>query len=213
MNRRFAALMLVFAGFAIPRPAIAQHHYLCQVAQPMVSRDEHCVRVEYVTYSLSIAAPTPGLEVRFTCYPGPGVSHQDLSRDTIDFSEIANLNAANLGGLTVNVEKRRRGSWNASPDPSGDDGGFYLDKLNAVLDVSALQSRTRPPSDTVYSHRDLPRYDALVAATVECMIDNASRSMPPIRNLKIDVVGSDRYRKYSKLYRVKPAAERKRFNY
>jgi len=214
---RGALLAACLVGLAIPDALAEGRHYLCRVAQPVASRDDRVVVKEFFTYSLSLASPIPGLELQFTCYPGAGIAHADLSRDSIDIREIANLNVANALGLEVQVEQRPRGTWNAEFDTTkaGERSArshFYVRRLKAVLDLTELARRTPPPSAPEYAET-MARFDAVVAATVDCMLDNASRSRPPIHNLELSVVGPRRYHRYAKAYRITPAPEPKQYPY
>jgi hypothetical protein len=180
----------------------------------VISRDDRAIVRGYVTYSVNLGSAIPGLGVRFTCYPGPGVSLPDLSRDSISIDQIANLNVANLLGLTVRVESRQRGSWEAGFDTSetGERAAkshFYVDRLRAVLDLTGLEKHPGASSESAATARN----DAVVAATVDCILDNASRSDPPIHTLELSVIGTQRYRHYAKVYRVTRAPKPKQYPY
>jgi hypothetical protein len=186
----------------------------------MVARDDRRVEIHHTTYALKLDSPVPGLEIRFTCLPGPVPVSNDYKADSLGVGDIANLNVANLMGLVLWVEERPLGTWSAAADTSAATkaGGtppshFYVSELKATLDVSALLKQRQDASDPQRNRPELARLDALVAATVECILDNAGHSRPPIRKLRLNVVGWDRFRHYSNLYTVKAAADRRDFGY
>lgn len=197
--------------------AAETRQYLCQIAQPVVSHDERTVGRQYVTYALSLGAMTPGLELRFTCHPGPGVMHKNASRDTVDSSEIENFNVANQMGMSLQVENRPRGTWNVEADTSRVEGTsagsqFYVDRLKVVLNLKTLNEREPDTSDPNY-RSTLARFNAVVAATVDCILDNATRSEPPIRKIELSVIGSPRYRHFARVYPIKAAQKRQEYRY
>ena len=193
------------------------HQILCQIAQPVLSEDEHLVERHYVTYALQVGSTAPGLEVRLTCHPGAGVVHGDASRDTVDYSEITNLNIANMLGISIQVENRPRGTWNLAADSSrargaSTDTRFFIDHLHVTLNLKTLNDREPVPSDPSFG-TTMGRFDAVVAATVDCILDNASRSDPPIRRLDLRVFGSPRYGRYARVYPITAAPKRKQYRF
>jgi hypothetical protein len=220
--RRLAPLAIVIAStLAGPlREAHPQnaHTYFCEIAVPMVARDDRRIEIHQTTYALKLQNPIPGVEVRYTCHPTPVVVSADIRQDSVRAGDVANLNVANMMGLKVQVESRPPGTWNALPDTTARGGTrplshFYVEELRADLDVTALQKQRQHAADPRASREELARFDALVAATVECMLDNARRSHPPIRKLKVNVVGWDRYRHYSESYTLKDPIQRRSFKY
>ena len=193
----------------------ASHPYFCQVAQPMVARDDRRVEIHHVTYAFKLTSPIPGLEVRFTCHPGPVEVHPEFTHDTVAGTQIANLNAASLLGFTVRVQDRPAGTWSTEPDTSASARSgassprtrFYVNELSAELDVGTAKSKVAPDP------QGLAQFDALVAATVDCLIENASHSHPSIRRLNLKVVGWDRYRHFSDSYMITAAPRPKLFRY
>jgi hypothetical protein len=198
-----------------------RHTYFCEVAQPMVSRDERRVEIHHVTYALKIFQPIPGVEVRYTCFPGPVAVQGKYEKDSVGTSQVADLNAANLMGLKIEIENRPRGTWSAVPDTSvaARAGGkprtnYFLEELGVDLDVSALaRQRQHEMGETKDNREELARFDALVEATVECILENARRSTPAVRKIRLQVAGWDRYRHWSDSYLVSSGSERKQFRY
>lgn len=196
------------------------HTYFCQVAQPMVARDDRRIEIHDVTYALKLQSPVPGVEVKYTCFPGPVVIRGASVSDTVNANDIANLNAANLLGLSLRVESRPAGSWNVELDSTqaatggaGKKSRFFVDELKVDLDVGGLMKQRRHASEVRANREELSQFDALVAATVECILDNARRSQPPVRKIRLNVVGWDRYRHMTDVYHVKQASEKKRYTY
>lgn len=218
-----AAAPAAFALMLAALPAAAEeplHTYFCHVSQPMVSRDERRVEIHDVTYVLKLLNPVPGIEIQLTSQPGPVILRAEQDADTVATSEIVNLNVANLMGLRIEVEKRPPGTWNADPDTSAESRGggrtrprFYISELGIDLDVSALARQRRHAGEGPAGREELAQFDALVAATVECILENARRSRPPIRSLRLEVAGWDRYRHLSKVYPVAEPREAKVFRY
>ena len=216
----FLAAVAVLAIGAARADEEAGHTYFCRVAQPMVARDDRRVEVHTVTYALKLKQFAPGVEIRYTCEPGPVVVQEHYDADSVGASEITNLNAANLMGITVRIEKRPRNTWSALPDslPPARPGGkprprYYLEELRVELDVGGLKSHRSAVSNSGEAREELARFDALVDATVDCVLENARRSQPPLRKIRLDVVGWDRYQARSKVYEVKERPELKLFRY
>jgi hypothetical protein len=214
---RLLAACAAACAVAAPAPAATTQTYFCDVAQPVVVRDQRRVEVHHVTFALQVASALPGVELQFTCWPSPFVVQTEFAPDSADRSQFVNLNAANLLGLSVRVERRPRGTWSADFDTSGGatarQSRFYVDELRADLDVSALARRQSREANAKGRHEELAQFDALVEATVTCMIENASRSHPTIRKLRLNVVGWDRYRRYTNVYPVAAPTEVKQFRY
>ena len=223
LARRAALVLLLAAPFAVDaraQEADDEHTYFCEVAQPMVATEDRRVEIHRATYAMRLKSPSPGIEVQFTCLPGPVSVNPTITGDSLGSDAIANFNAAHLLGLKLRVEQRPQGTWNAEPDTSAaaKAGGtprsrFYVDQLRATLDVSGLQRQRQHAGDARAGRLELAQFDALVAATVECILDNAGRSRPPIRKVRLDVVGWDRFKRYGQVYPVKPPTERRDFRY
>jgi hypothetical protein len=215
-----AAAVAALATGAARADEESGHTYFCRVDQPMVARDDRRVEVHTVTYALKLQQFAPGLEIRYTCEPGPVVVQEHYDADTVGASEITNLNAANLMGITVRTEKRPRNTWSVLPDslPPARAGGkprprYYLDELRVQLDVSGLVAHRSQVGNPNEAREELGRLDALVDATVDCVLENARRSQPPIRKVRLEVVGWDRYKARSNVFAVKEKPELKLFRY
>jgi hypothetical protein len=225
--QRLRAVALVAALLAPPavRPSQAQsqdnaHTYFCHVAQPMVARDDRRIEIHPVTYALKLFTPKPGLEIEFTCRPGPVAVFRNQPGDSLGAYEVANLNAASLMGIAIRVEKRPQGTWSSAPDTSAAARAagkphqlFFVDELGVDLDLAALVRRRGTSMEPGANREDLKRFDALVEATVDCILENARRSTPVIRRIRLKVIGWERYRHWSDTYVVKVDTERKRFRY
>jgi hypothetical protein len=140
--------------------------------------------------------------------------------DSVGASEVANLNAASLMGIAIHVEKRPQGTWSSAPDTSAAARAtgkprqlFFVDELGVDLDLTGLLKRRGTSSEPSVNREDLKRFDALVEATVDCILENARRSTPVIRKVRLRVVGWERYGHWSDTYVVKVDTERKRFRY
>lgn len=215
-----AMLVASSASIARAQSQDAGHTYLCHVAQPMVARDDRRIEIHPVTYALKLVSPVPGLEIEFTCRPGPVAVSALQPTDTLGASEIANLNAASLMGIVIRVEKRPRGTWSAVPDTSAAAraGGkprqsFFVEELGVDLDLTALARRRAHSTEPRENREELARFDALVEATVECILENARRSTPVLRRVRLNVIGWERYRRWADTYVVKVDTERRRFRY
>jgi hypothetical protein len=220
-GRPRGAWLLAFPLVAAAAPAAA-HPYFCQVAQPMVNREAARIEVHEVTYFFDLSTPMPGLEIQLTCQPGPVIARREqaVMDSSVDASEIMNLNVANLLGLVVRVEARPQGSWSADPDTSAAAraGGvprerFYVGQLRVDLDVASLAERLGKTEDAAARRKELAQYDALVEATVACIRENARRSHPEVRTIRLSVVGWDRYRRFNRTYDVAQGWERRVFTY
>lgn len=220
----FAAIMVLALSAAIARaqdaPEQSIHVYFCQVAQPMIAQTERRVEIHPVTYAIRLAHPMPGIEIRYTAFPGPVSFEKSYDPDSIGESQVVNFNAASLLGLQIKVEKRPAGTWNAVPDTSAAARSgvkpltnYYLDELKVSLDVSSLVKRRQHASEGRANREELAQFDALVEATVQCIIENARRSLPPIKKVRLQVTGWDRYAHWSDSYVVKPGTERIKFPY
>lgn len=219
------AALLATAPLTSPRAAHAQpqdsgHTYFCQVAQPMVARDDRRVEIHDVTYALKLFVPVPGVEIQYTTYPGPVPIQSDYKSDTVGMSNVANLNAANLLGIGIRIESRPRGTWNAMPDSAVVSKAaerprqrFYVDELRVDVDLGGVNRQRLRAGDPRATREELARFDALIDATIECILENARRSTPPIRKIKINVVGWERYHHWADTYVVKTSPERKQFRY
>ena len=130
-------------------------------------------------------SPLPGLEIERTCD----------SNSVVTPWGPRNLNLANLAGLKVVVRRFDEVT------------GLLGDTIVVTIDASALQTgRSRVMSVSV---------DTVVAATVDCVRENASRGAsrwPRLRHLRLSVVGPSRYARYDGVYAVSPAVRRRQFH-
>ena len=175
-----------------------------QVAQPHDQPEAGSIGMMYVTYELMLGSASPGVEIEHTCSPGP------VAVDTgSGYSGVQNRNGANQKGFKIVVEDfkdiRR---W------SGSEGNHYIETMTVLLDVrSAADSLER----TLASHSKGSAYlfqqdfDGTVACTVDCILDNATRSSPPIRRLRLEITGPIQFKDLARTYEIVPAPKRKEY--
>ena len=125
--------------------------------------------------------------------PGMEIEHTCDSNSVVTPWGPRNLNLANLAGLKVAVRRFDEVS------------GLAGDTIVVTIDTSALWY------DRVMS----VSVDTVVAATVDCIRENAARGAsrwPQLRHLRLSVVGSSRYTRYNRIYAVSPAVRRRQFH-
>ncbi len=184
--------------------ASAAHECVVRIAQPHDETDGGGVdgiTLMYITYELMLGSSVPGIEIRYTCAPGPvAVDHGN------GYSGVKNRNAANLLGFEVSTA-----DWSDSRTWKGPPRTAFVDTMEVTLDVREAERRfaarhAEDIAELVGRYRE--GFDRTVELTVECILDNAARSRPPIRYVKLHVLGPKRYRTHSSVYPVKPSASR-----
>jgi hypothetical protein len=207
--RRAVALGLIALFFA--DLASASFRIMNVIAVPMENGEEGTVELRYVTVSMDYTFKWPGIEVQYTCSIAP-VQHFRQVFDQADQKglEVDDANIAHVSGLAIQTENRSdETTWN-SPEsmPPGSRWGRregwpkdpYVDTLLVQLNTERayrfLTTNLRPDS------LQLHLLDAVVATTIDCIQDNASRSIIPIRHVKLVVTGPARYRKLSGLIAI-----------
>jgi hypothetical protein len=213
--RRAVALSIALLFAA--QPAWASFRILNVIAVPMENGEEGSIELRYVTVSMDYTFKWPGIEVQYTCSIAP-VQHFRQTFDQADQKglEVDDHNIAHVVGLTVQTENRSdEATWN-SPEstPPGARWGRrdgwpkdpYVDTLLVQLNTDHayrfLTTNMRPDS------LQLHLLDAVVATTIDCIQDNASRSDVPIKHVKLVVTGPARYRKLSALLTITPQPNR-----
>jgi len=168
-----------------------------EIAQPMLDVGSNCIRVLHVTYQLWVGSGFPGREIDYISAFGPVVVNpgREITREN-----VADHNIARALGITVNAETKDFDTWKQSTDPARP--GAYVDTLAVDLDVRLAEAQMLRES-----FRDSlsvgPRIlGKAVEATVACILENAGRSEVSIRRLRIRVIGTPRFQKYSGVFRI-----------
>lgn len=218
MRARLTLLLLVAVAPCLPATAAAYLRY-SEVAQPMVNLDGDRLEIHRVTYGLKLEAPMPGLEIQLTCHPGPVVMRGEDRGDSVSTSDVTNQNIANLLGISIKVEHRPESTWSAEPDTAAAREGRapasrpVVRDFRVELDVSGLAKRIAKVHNDEARRKQLRQFDALVAAIVECVRENARRSEPAIRNIHFEVSGWDRFKRHNQNMQVGAPVETKLFGY
>lgn len=185
---------------AAATPALATEEVYLEVAQPMCEGNGGChvLRVTYVTNRGSAA---PGDAIAWTCAANALVVDRGLTPSAGAPTQVENRNSAHLAGFTIRVTAPDQGRWTfvadpngpatRNPDGTGARGHWYADTTEVVLDVSR--------NAKTYSADYL---DDLLRTTVQCILDNASRSLPPIRFVRLAVTGSDRFHDLQRVHAI-----------
>jgi hypothetical protein len=177
-------------------PARGAFDCYVRVAQPHDQPEAGEIGLMYVTYELMLGSAVPGIEIRYTCAPGPVA----LDRGG-GYRGVENRNGANKLGFRITVED--------FADPSlwkGQAAARYVDTMTVTLDVRAAARRLgakRAGSPSRLAQATEDEFDETVRCAVDCILDNATRSAPPIRHLHLEVLGPRKFRALSRVYRVK----------
>jgi hypothetical protein len=213
------------AVLAIVTPARASFTYYAVVAVPADNPDVAWQDVIHVTHLWSTTAAIPGYEVSRTCLPG------FVTQPVGDSLVHRNVNAANMAGLSVEVDLDRaqdRQNWSVVDSFTVGPRKYVVDTLYVVLHADSVYARVprdhaaawarvvaavgarSPLSD---SQREQLRLKALAGqfrfldqildTTIICILDNAARSRPPVRIVDLTVVGPDRARAKSGTFPAK----------
>jgi hypothetical protein len=200
--RRIGPVAVLVSLAVLTSPATAAFDCYVRVAQPHDQPEAGDIGLMYVTYELMLGSAWPGVEIRYTCAPGPvAIDHGR------GYSGVENRNGANLLGFKVTVEDR---SWGHSASRwSGPPGGEFIDTLMVTLDLRAAAAKLareigREPKSSSDVYQD--NFDRMVACTVDCILDNATRSKPPIHHISLSVLGPGKYRSIAKVYAIRPVA-------
>jgi hypothetical protein len=181
-------------------PALATEEVYLEVAQPMCEGNGGC-HVLRVTYVTNRGSAFPGDEIAWTCAANAVVVDRGFTPSPGTPKQVENRNAAYEAGFTIRVTAPDQERWTfvadaAGPvtrnqDGTGARGYWYADTTDVVLDVS--KGARASVGDSM---------DDLVKTTVRCILDNASRSVPPIRYVRLVITGSDRFRDLQRVHAI-----------
>jgi len=184
------ALVLVAA------PACGSFDRYVRVAQPHDQPEAGEIGLMYVTYELMLGSAVPGIEIRYTCAPGPVAVDNGSG-----YRGVENRNGANRLGFRIAVEDLTDPSlWKGQP------AAAYIDTMTVTLDVRAAARRLaakRAGSSAPSAQLAEDEFDRTLRCAVDCILDNATRSAPPIRHLRLEIRGPQRFRSLSRVYAVK----------
>jgi hypothetical protein len=194
-----ATAVLVTSGwFDAVVPARASELGFLQVAQPIYNVNEESVRMFRLTYAVWSGSASPGAEIGYTCQPNsiPGGS------------EPRNYNVSNLLGFRVELEDRSdEKTWKSRP-PSRrwPKGATVVDTLGVTLDLSETSHRgsafAKKLAQDTGVDIDGVSITLVVEVTIECILDNARESIPPIEYVRLAVVGDTAFAGRSGVFRV-----------
>lgn len=202
--RWISLVAMLIAALSPVTPARAAFEAVVRIAQPHDETDGGGVdgiTLMYITYELMLGSSVPGIEIRYTCAPGPvAVDHGN------GYSGVKNRNAANLLGFEVSTA-----DWSDPRTWKGTPRSAFVDTMEVTLDLREAERRfaarhAEDDAELVRMYRE--GFDTTLKCTVECILDNAGRSRPPIRHVKLRVLGPKQYRAYSRVYPVQPSASR-----
>ena len=206
------AVLIVACAACLAGQAHASFDTLISVAEPMEAPDCGCYTINYVTYRLM--RTTIRMEtVENMC-----------RRGTIEWEDgtLQDRNVAHLAGITLRVDgnyddeaawKHAKVSRAPGVRPRWEDE-WYVDTLRVILDVTAAESlqavrmRTHARVEGFEYPENLP---TVVKVTIDCIRDNAVRASPPVRWVRIKVLGSRPYRVWSGTYSAKRADLRREY--
>jgi hypothetical protein len=203
MTRSSCLTLGLLALAVLATPARAAFDCYVQVAQPHDQPEAGGIGLMYVTYELMLGSASPGVEIGLTCAPGPVAVDRGSG-----YTGVENRNGANEYGFKVNIEDLS--------DPErwkGSQGKQYIDTMTVTLDVRAASRKVaaKVASDTLSAYLYQDDLDQTVHCTVDCILDNASRSRPPIHHLRLRIAGPKRYSKLARVYDITPAPGRKKY--
>lgn len=179
-------LSVLVAVVSLPSIARSSEETLCSVMEPIAT--ENYIGLSDVPYVTWAGGWWPGLEIslmeKANCVKGDdGMPGQDR-------------NVVSLCGIGVKVEQDKRwayASWKRTDS---------VDTVTVVVDCRKIQPK-RVDTATVGN---------IIDATLECVITNATRSQPSIRNLRLVVRGPGAGERSTKVIHLGdlPAMPRKR---
>ncbi len=204
MNPSRALLIALLLAGLLAGPAGAAFDTYFDVAQPIENEDRG-VEIHHVVYRGYFGRCPVAMEVRLTCSPScylwadrPNPLRPDSSDD--------DKNSAHLLGLVVSVEEDEYLAGDRFPDTLH----VTLDARAAIVAAAAQDSamvrrlslqdpRFSPKTPWDTSRQEL---DEVVAATVDCILDNASRSCGKPHFVMLRVDGPESYQRFARLYRL-----------
>jgi hypothetical protein len=162
---------------------------IVQVAQPIHDPNEG-TQAFRLTYAESFES-WPGYAISLTCAPNlvPVMNHDPV-----------NMNAANLLGFKVQVEDRADPTtWKRKTTGGATPGGlnYFVDTIGVTLD---LRNATKP--ELRRDELDSADKSKVVEVTIECILENARESLPPIEHVRLTVLGDSALVRRSGVYRV-----------
>lgn len=175
------------------------------VAQPMATLEAYTVgvyRVTYFTYTGEGIAP--GMEILWTCAESPPVFYYLAPLDSSAHAMLDGSNVARDLGFVVRMNRPLRVVGGPTP---------HVDTVAVTLDVAAAAD------SFLHSPRALREmggsagfrrkfFRDVVEATIEAIMDNASRSSSPIHHVALRVKGPREYAALSEVRKVMPAPRR-----
>jgi hypothetical protein len=186
----------------------ATEAYEFEIAVPIANEDAPVINVFHIVRQINLGSADPGLEIRHTCEPAYVLRDEEVLSEG---GRPIDMNLASRMHFKVDVEFRDEERWRFVPGPSpsgvwaeikGRKGHYWIDSLAVTLDVSSLAT------DSSFARARKTHgptlYDPVVDATIAAILDNASRSEPPLSSVRLRVVGPAPYPARSKLYPVTP---------
>jgi hypothetical protein len=188
---------MLLAVTLLAAPSSASFDCYVRVAQPHDQPEAGRIGLMYVTYELMLGSASPGIEIRHTCSPGPvAVDHGG------GYEGVENRNGANLSGYTVSTENVPDSLWKGSKNaPFIDTMTVTLDVRKAADSLAAVLARKPAASAPMYQGE----FDETVRCTIECILDNATRSFPPIHHIRLRIRGPKKFNDAAKVYRITSA--------
>jgi hypothetical protein len=192
--------LAVFAGTACSSEAA-----FYEVSQPFFQPNGG-LEVHRVTYLAWVGSVQPGAEITYISSPNCVLQRDGLP---VEPGSRKNQNVASLLSVKLTVEDRSDSrTWmriQTQPVPSSPSRqlpSFCIDTLRIDVDLSltvkALAEERKRPSDL----GDMVTIGRLSDALVSCIRENASRSKPPIRFVRIRFHGAADAGMHSGVYRV-----------
>jgi len=188
----------------LPRAAFATEQVFYEVSQPFFQPNGG-LEIHRVTYLAWVGSPQPGAEIRYLSSPNCTLRHDGhpVEPDSV----WKDQNVASRLGVRLAVEDRsdsrtwRQFSARPETQDRGSKGSFGVDILGVDVDLSRTVkalAEERGRSD----FGDMVTIGRLADVLIACIRENASRSQPRIRFVRIRFQGASEAAKHDGVYQV-----------
>ncbi len=207
------AAPLALVALLLPAPAFATGEALLEIAMPMYQNDEGAYHVRRHTVRCMLGSAVPGIEVEFSSHPAYVASEGETAREKTGQRNVAWESGINVTIVRVPMERWKR-LPRATRADSLAGRALYVDTLAVEVDVvnpaakvredttairaqwAARAAEARGRGDSEEAGRLARLGDDSVAlrlrdyrAQLECLrdavLDNAARSVPAVRRVRL----------------------------